>query len=103
MKETYITIAGTFAYYGNDFFKEGMLVQLVKEPDNLYDGEAIMVKVRGLGKVGYVANSVKTVKGECISAGRLYDRIGDTAKAEVIIACNSFVICQVLIGDEIRF
>ena len=36
----------------------------VKEPDNEYDNEAIQVKIKGLGKVGYVANSPYTVKGE---------------------------------------
>lgn len=36
------------------------------------------ISVKGLGKVGYVANSPYIVKGESMSAGRLYDRIGDT-------------------------
>ncbi|MFQ7102640.1 MAG: hypothetical protein ACLRQA_06310 [Anaerovoracaceae bacterium] len=37
--------------------KSGMTVELVKEPDNEHDCEAIIVKMDGLGRVGYVANS----------------------------------------------
>ena len=76
MKEMYFTIAGYNHYYGSDFMEKGMKVKLVKEPDNEYDNEAIQVKIKGLGKVGYVANSPYTVKGESMSAGRLYDKIG---------------------------
>ena len=43
--------------------KKGMKVKLVKEPDNSYDQKAIQVKIKGLGNVGYVANSSYTVKG----------------------------------------
>lgn len=78
MKEMYFTIAGCNHYYGSDFMEKGMKVKLVKEPDNEYDSEAIQVKIKGLGKVGYVANSPYTVKGESMSAGRLYDKIGGT-------------------------
>ena len=64
MEEMYFTIAGCNHYFGSDFMKKGMKVKLIKEPDNEYDKEAIQVKVKGLGKVGYVANSPYTVKGE---------------------------------------
>ena len=80
MNEIYFTIAGCSHYFGSDFMEKGMRVKLVKEPDNEYDKEAIQVKIKGLGKVGYVANSPYTVKGESMSAGRLYDRIGDKAR-----------------------
>ena len=40
--------------------EKGMKGKLVKEPDNEYDNEAIQVKIKGLGKVGYVANSPYT-------------------------------------------
>ena len=83
MSKIYFTITGTGHYYGQKFFESNMEVKLVKEPDNDYDKEAIRVEMGGLGKVGYVANSPHTVLGESISAGRLYDRIGDTAKGVV--------------------
>lgn len=76
MSKTYITLTGTQYYHGKDFLKPGMRVQLVKEPDNKYDKEAIVVRLEGLGDIGHVANSVHTVVDESISAGRLYDRIG---------------------------
>ena len=31
---------------GFDFFEKGMKVKIIKEPDNAYDAEAIMVKVK---------------------------------------------------------
>ena len=60
-----------------------MSVKLIKEPDNENDKEAIRVEMDGLGLIGYVANSVHTVLGESYSAGRLYDRIGNTAGGTV--------------------
>ena len=51
-----------------------MTVKLIKEPDNEFDAEAIKVEqegLEGLGQVGYVANSPRTVAGESYSAGRL--------------------------------
>ena len=86
MEEMYFTIAGCSHYYGTQFMEKGMKVKLEKEPDNPYDKEAIMVKIKGLGKCGYVANSPYTVQGESMSAGRLYDKIGDKAKEE---SCSS--------------
>lgn len=44
MKRTYFTITGMNYYYGTDVVKRGMTVKLVKEPDNKYDKEAILVK-----------------------------------------------------------
>lgn len=32
-------------------------IKLIKEPDNNYDKEAIRIELRGIGKIGYVANS----------------------------------------------
>lgn len=95
MDEMYFTIAGCRNYIGSDFMKKGMKVKLVKEPDNEYDKEAIQVKVKGLWKVGYVANSPFTVKGESMSAGRLYDKIGDKAKGKVVFVVDGGVVCRI--------
>ena len=84
MSKTYITLTGTQYYHGKDFLKPGMKVQLVKEPDIKYDNEAFVVRLVGLGDIGLVANSVHTVVGESISAGRLYDRISKKAYAKVL-------------------
>lgn len=96
MDEIYFTIAGCNHYFGSDFMEKGMKVKLVKEPDNEYDKEAIQIKIKGLGKVGYVANSPYTVKGESMSAGRLYDRIGDKAKGKVVFVTDAGVICKII-------
>ena len=84
MKKLYFTITGTKYRHGQDFFKKGMKVRLVKEPDNEFDKEAIKVEMEGLGQIGYVANSPRTVQGESYSAGRLYDKIGDTVEGKVM-------------------
>ena len=95
MKDTLITITGLSFRYGTEFLEKGMKVKLVKEPDNEHDAEAIRVEYPGLGKVGYVANSTKTVIGESLSAGRLYDRIGKKAKAKVLIVFDNAAVCKV--------
>ena len=95
MKDVLITVTGMNYRYGSDFLKKGMKVKLVKEPDNEHDKEAIRVDYKGLGTIGYVANSTKTVMGECLSAGRLYDKIGKKANAKVIMKFDGAVICKV--------
>ena len=96
MGKVYITLTGACHYFGQDFLKPGMEVLLKKEPDNEYDREAILVHMEGLGKkIGYVANSPYTVLGDSLSAGRLYDKIGDTAKAKVCFITPRGVICKV--------
>ena len=72
-----------------------MKVKLEKEPDNKFDSEAIMVKVKGLGKCGYVANSTYTVRGESMSAGRLYDKIGDKAKGKIVAIIQDCAIAKI--------
>ena len=95
MGKVYFTLTGTKHYYGNEFLKPGMKLLLEKEPDNEYDNEAIMVKMEGLGKLGYVANSPYTVLGDSMSAGRLYDRIGKKAYGKVILVNPQGVLCKV--------
>ena len=95
MKKVYITLTGTKYYFGKEFLEKGMKLKLEKEPDNKYDTEAVKVICEGLGKIGYVANSPYTVIGEAISAGRLYDKIGDTAYAKVVLVTEKGTICKI--------
>lgn len=95
MKEIYFTLTGTGHYFGSDFLKPGMRVRLVKEPKNEYDKEAVRVERKGLGKIGYVANSAGTVLGKSYSAGRLYDRIGKKAYGRVVYILPSGVLCRI--------
>ena len=69
-----------------------MNVTLEKDVDNKHDSEAITVKIEGLGKIGYVANSHYTVLGEYMSAGRLYDKIGDVAIGKIIFIADCGIV-----------
>ena len=94
MKTIYFTITGMNYYYGTDVVKKGSKVELIKEPDNKYDKEAILVKVDGLGAIGHVANSVNTVLGESYSAGRIYDRFKKKAKGKVVVVTERGAVCE---------
>ena len=102
MKEIYFTIAGMNHHYGQEFVEPTMEVKLVKEPDNEFDKEAIRVEMPGIGLIGYVANSPYTVIGESISAGRLYDKIGDTARGNVLYVLPKGVLCSLNAEDRIE-
>ena len=95
MAKIYFTLTGTRHYYGSDFLKSDMKIQLEKEPDNKYDPEAIQVKLKGMGKIGYVANSPYTMIGETMSAGRIYDKIGKKAKTKVVLVTDHGTICNI--------
>lgn len=95
MNEMYFTIAGCKHYFGNEFMKKGMKVKLVKEPNNEFDKESIQVKIKGLGKCGYVANSPYTVKGDSLSVGRLYDKLGDKGKGKTVFVIDGGAICKI--------
>lgn len=41
-----------------------------------------------------MANSTHTVLGECMSAGRIYDKIGKKAKAKVVLVTDHGTICK---------
>ncbi len=100
MADIYFTIAGTNHHHGQDFIEPKMEVKLVKEPDNDYDKEAIKVEMPGLGLIGYVANSPYTVVGESFSAGRLYDKIGDTATGTVLYVLSNGVLCALNVPED---
>ena len=93
MSEIYFTIAGTDYHYGHEFIEPKMEVKLSKEPDNEFDKEAIKVEMPGIGLIGYVANSPHTVIGESFSAGRLYDKIDDTATGTVLYVLPKGIVC----------
>ena len=99
MEKIYVTITGMNHRFGSGFVEAHMLgkmkITLEKEPENEYDNEAIMAKLPPLGKIGYVANNSFSVVGDCYSAGRLYDKIGDTATATVEYKVGNGLICSV--------
>lgn len=92
----YFTLTGCDYYMGTDLLEKNMVVTLEKDPKNEYDFEAIKVKLPGIGQIGNVANSHRTVVGETMSAGRLYDKIGDEATAKVRYLIPGGAICEVV-------
>ena len=98
MNRTFITVTGLRFRFGLKFIKENMILRLRKEPENEHDSEAIEVKLDGLGRIGYVANSAHTVLGECHSAGYIYNKIGFKAFAKVlyVLEDRDSVICELL-------
>lgn len=97
----YFTLVGTSFRQGHDFLEPGMTLTLKKEPDNDVDKEAIQVTLAGMGVIGYVANSPRTVVGDAFSAGRLYDKIGDTATAEVLYKLPNAAQCKLELPDPV--
>ncbi|MCR5324180.1 MAG: HIRAN domain-containing protein [Lachnospiraceae bacterium] len=102
MDEMYFTITGTSHQHGQEFMEPKMRVKLVKEPDNEYDSEAIKVEMPGIGKIGYVANSPNTVIGESMSAGRIYDKIGDEAEGTVLYVLPKGILCVLDDGSKVE-
>ena len=97
----FFTITGMNHHYGQNFMEKDLKVRLEKEPDNEVDSEAIKVMLEGLGLIGYVANSPYTVVGECWSAGRIYDKIGDTAEGTVVYVLDKGAVIERGTHDEL--
>lgn len=96
MEEVFVTITGIDYYLGKKPFKVGRKVRLVKEEENTYDAEAIRVELPYIDTIGYVANSTHTVYDGTLSAGRVYEKIGEKAVAQVMFITHSAVIAKVL-------
>ncbi len=81
---TYINITGIEHYQNFEPFREGTIVDLIKEPDNQYDPYAIRVEING-ETVGYVANSRYTLIKEVKSAADIKNRKSTQAKVQFIL------------------
>lgn len=100
MEKDYVTITGMEYYFGAKVFKVGDVISCEKDFDNDYDEEAIKVMMKTFGKVGYVANSSRTVAKGTKSAGRIYDKVGDKFFVRVCFVTGGSVIAEVLKRDE---
>lgn len=98
----FITITGIDHYYGKKPFEIGRVFKIIKEPDNDYDNEAICAFLPFIEKIGYVANSTRTVYQGTVSAGRLYDKIDDYAYARTMFITHSSIIALVLDKNEVE-
>ncbi len=96
METMFVTITGTNHYYGLKPFKLGGVLKLAKQKDNEWDSEAVVAEMPYIDVVGYVANSPNTTFLGTYSAGRIYDKIGDTCYARVMFVTHSSVIALVL-------
>lgn len=101
-KDLYFTVNAVNMFHGIKPFKIGSLIKLVKEPENNYDSEAIVVELRYAGPSGYVANSVKTVAKGTYSGGRLYDKILNVDYAQVKFIVDETIIAKVLSKNELE-
>lgn len=103
MKENiFVTINCLNMFYGKKPFEIGRIVRLVKEPDNEYDHEAIGVFLPYIDRIGYVANSVKTVYAGTSSAGRIYDSFDDYAYAQIMFVTHSCAIGLLLDKSDVQ-
>ncbi len=95
MAEKYVSIVGFKNYYDKRPFAIGTKLLCVKEPDNVYDSEAIKVTFPVLGTVGYIANSIQTKANGTLSAGRIYEQVDEKFVVEVSFTTHSTVIARV--------
>ena len=82
--ETYINITGIHYYHHFEPFREGAIVDLVREPDNKHDPFAIRVEIDG-ETVGYVANNRYTMIKEVKSAAAIKDYNATQAIVQFIL------------------
>lgn len=99
MAEKYVSIVGFKNYFDKRPFAIGTKLLCVKEPDNVYDSEAIKVTFPVLGTVGYIANSIQTKANGTLSAGRVYEQVAEKFIVEVAFSTHSTVIAKVT-GDN---
>ena len=91
---TYINITGVHYYQHFAPFRQGTVVDLIREQDNPHDPYAIRVEIGG-ETVGYVANGRHTLINGVKSAGELKNL--KSAQAEVqFILLNEWVIAKVI-------
>ena len=80
-REKLITITGT-SFYGYPNFEEGMILKLVRDPDNEFDSDDIAI-FYGDRQVGYVANTQESSFELTTMASDL--EIGDVVYAEYLM------------------
>ena len=96
----FVTITGMKDYLGLKPFKVGRIVKLAKEHNNEFDETAIRVELPFIETIGYIANSTNTVYKGTFSAGRLYDKIGEEAFAEIMFVTHSSAIAIIINPEE---
>ena len=91
--ERIICVAGTAFYRGLEPFKVGTVLDLVREPENEHDSDAVRVEIAGV-TVGYVANSDYTAVEGVLRASELDE--ADTRAEVSMIYLNELVIAKII-------
>lgn len=92
--DAFVTITGFSHYFVHNKVGEGFDVILMREPENCYDEYAIAVYSCG-SKIGYVANSIDTVRKDTMSARQLAALMESSIKAEIVEYTSYDALCRV--------
>ena len=92
--ETFINITGTNHYQNFKPINKETVVDLVKEPTNKYDKDAIRVEISGK-TVGYVANSDYTLIKEVKSASEIKNTSSTKAKV-LFVLLETYIIAKLI-------
>lgn len=92
-----ITVSGTNFFKGLNPFENGRIFNLVKQPDNEHDRDAIAIFLAD-EQVGFVANSQYTLIDGVKSASEI-KFIDDNQKAEVVFVFFDRYVIMRLVGD----
>ena len=94
-RSTLICVTGTQHYKGSMPLKPGVILDLIKEPENKFDRDAIRVEING-ETVGYVGNSDYTTVEGTVKASML-DMPEKSAMAKVMFMFASrFIIAKII-------
>lgn len=94
--DTLICIAGTRFYHDHRPLNDNAIVDLIKEPENENDPDAIRVEIYGK-TAGYVANSPNTLVGKAKSASEIKDIIKEDQKARILFTyIDRYVIAKLI-------
>ncbi len=92
--DVYITVTGLSLFPNCRRLLDGETVTLIREPENEADEFAVAVYGKN-GKIGYVANSEKTVREGSFSAAKLCEILEISAKATVVEGTYYDALCKV--------
>lgn len=98
--EILLTLTGIDHYIDPEELEPNQEVILRKEPSNKKDKEAIAIYIKDTVKIGYVANSVYSVAKGTYSAGRLYDKVENEAKAVIQVILRNSAIMVISIENK---
>lgn len=96
----FITVVGMKNYEKSYDLEVGKIVYLVKEPENTYDNEALVVLNDSMEKLGYAANSVGTVAKGTMSGGKAGVFLKKISRARVLFMTYGQVIIEVIEGKN---